>query len=128
MLLRRSRSGQATVEMALVLPVLLLVLFGIVESGRLVHAHLLLQHATREGVRLGITGATDLEIEQRVRYAAATLDQSRLSIFITPPQGQRHRGGDLTVVLNYTFVTVYPLIPGWPAPVPIRASLAMRMD
>lgn len=120
--------GQATVEMALVLPILLLVLMGIVEFGRLLHAQLQLQHAAREGVRLGITGAHNADIEQRVREAAPTLDPARLSVLITPPPDQRQRGASLTVTLDYTFVTVYPLVPGWPAPVPLRALLVMRMD
>lgn len=127
--MRRPNSrGQATVEMALVLPVLLLVLLGIVEFGRLLHAQLQLQHAAREGVRLGITGAPDADIEQRVLDAAPTLDPARLSVLIAPPADQRQRGASLTVTLEYTFVTVYPLIPGWPAPVPLRAFLVMRMD
>jgi hypothetical protein len=114
--------------MALVLPILLLLLFGIVEFGRLLHAQLQLQHAAREGARLGITGAPDADIEQRVFEAAPTLDPARLSVLIAPPPDQRQRGASLIVTLDYTFVTVYPLIPGWPAPVPLRAFLVMRMD
>ena len=43
--------GAVAVETALVLPILLLLIFGIIEFGRLYNAQLTLTHGAREGVR-----------------------------------------------------------------------------
>jgi hypothetical protein len=49
--------GQALTEMALVLPVFLLVLFGIIDGARLVYADATLSQAAREGARVGAVEA-----------------------------------------------------------------------
>ncbi|HEY7590571.1 MAG TPA: TadE family protein [Candidatus Limnocylindrales bacterium] len=50
---RRGERGQSLVELSLILPVLLLVLFGMMEFGFVFSHHLTLEYATREGARLG---------------------------------------------------------------------------
>ncbi|MGI6400044.1 MAG: TadE family protein [Bacillota bacterium] len=50
-------SGQALVEMALVLSMLLFLLTGIVEFGRVLSAQLVVSHASREGARIGVVGS-----------------------------------------------------------------------
>lgn len=61
---RRVRNGQSLVEFALVLPVFLLVLFGLIDVGRLVYMNSVLSQAAREGARVaaveaGWVGSTD---------------------------------------------------------------------
>jgi len=53
---RASRSGVVAVEAAVVLPVLLILMFGIWEVGRLVQVSQILNNAAREGARLGAGG------------------------------------------------------------------------
>jgi Flp pilus assembly protein TadG len=50
--------GQSLVEFALVLPVFLVILFGIVDAGRLVYMNSVLSQAAREGARLGSVEAS----------------------------------------------------------------------
>lgn len=50
-LLRRSERGSTAVEFALVLPVFLLLVFGVVEFGRVMWADNTLRHAVQEGAR-----------------------------------------------------------------------------
>lgn len=50
---RASGRGQSLVEFALVLPLMLLILFGMMEFGFVFSHHLTLEYATREGARLG---------------------------------------------------------------------------
>lgn len=51
---RRARErGQSLVEFSLMLPILLLILFGMMEFGFVFSHHLTLEYATREGARLG---------------------------------------------------------------------------
>jgi hypothetical protein len=72
--------GGAIVELALILPLLLVLVFGLIEFGRAYNAQITLTHATREGVRtLAITrdGAAAIEA---TKSAATSLDTSQLSV------------------------------------------------
>jgi Flp pilus assembly protein TadG len=56
--LLRERSGQSLVEFALVLPIFMLLLFGLIDGGRLVYQHSVLSQAAREGARLASVEAS----------------------------------------------------------------------
>jgi hypothetical protein len=64
--------GAAAVEMALVLPLLLLIVFGIIDFGFAFNAQISLTQATREGVRVGALGeapsVTLMETRMRESY------------------------------------------------------------
>jgi Flp pilus assembly protein TadG len=53
---QRHRRGAAIVETAVVLPFLLLLLFGVWEVGRLIHVSQIISNSAREGARLASTG------------------------------------------------------------------------
>ncbi len=53
---RRRFRGQGVVEFALILPVLLLVIFMIIELARVLHAYLVIENGARYGVRYAVTG------------------------------------------------------------------------
>ncbi len=55
---RRRHRGQALVEFALVLPIFVLILFGLIDVGRLVYLNSTLSQAAREGARLGSVEAS----------------------------------------------------------------------
>jgi hypothetical protein len=57
-LTRSSSRGQALVEFALVLPVFVLVLFGLIDAGRYVYMTSTLSQAAREGARLAAVEAS----------------------------------------------------------------------
>ena len=52
----RSHPGQGMVEFALALPILLMMVFGIIEFGRLLQAWLALENGARFAVRYAVTG------------------------------------------------------------------------
>lgn len=121
--------GQALLELALILPVLLLLVFGIIEFGRVFHAYLVVTQAAREGARVGVVGGTDSEITAAVEQAAAGLDKTRLQIEIAPPEGGRVRGDSLRVEVNYSVPLVVPLIAELaPNPFPVTAAATMRVE
>lgn len=52
---RHRHAGQTLAELALALPIFLLVVFGVFDAGRLVYTNSVLSQAAREGARLGAT-------------------------------------------------------------------------
>lgn len=55
-MVRRRQKGQGLTEFALILPILLLVLLGIIEAARIIWAYITIQNAAREAVRYAVTG------------------------------------------------------------------------
>ena len=74
------RTGTVTVEFALIAPVLLLVLMGIIEFGLLFQDLMLLKNAAREGARLGAIGGSTTAITSRVENATQDLVTEDLTI------------------------------------------------
>ena len=125
----RDRRGQALVELALALPLLLLVLMGTMECGRIFHAYLVITNASREGARAGVTGAPDSEIREKVKEAAASLGLTDAQISIAPDESVRERGVPLTVRVDYSLALVAPVLDGIVTnPYPLSATTTMRVE
>jgi Flp pilus assembly protein TadG len=67
------RQGQAIVEFAVVVPVLLALLLGVIEFGWLIKNNHSVANATREGARFAALGKTPTEVRTRVKFCAAPL-------------------------------------------------------
>ena len=68
---RRRESGQSMVELALVLPIFLMLIFGVFDLSRVVWANSALAHASREAARLAIVQeATDATTKDVIRARA----------------------------------------------------------
>ena len=68
------------VEMAILLPVLVILIFGLVTASRAYNAQITLTHATREGVRvLAVTG-DQAQAEAATVSAAVSLDPANLAV------------------------------------------------
>jgi Flp pilus assembly protein TadG len=98
--------GQAIVEFALVLPVLLATAFAMILVAELGVARLALQHATAEGARAGALTNDDEAIRQTLAAAVAPLPPDRIATAIQPPQSEAPRtvdprGSLLTVRATY---------------------------
>ena len=52
----KKQKGQGLTEFALILPLLLLLLLGIIEASRVIWAYITVQTAAREAVRYAVTG------------------------------------------------------------------------
>ncbi|NPV27636.1 MAG: pilus assembly protein [Firmicutes bacterium] len=125
----RQQRGQALVEVALVLPIFLLLIFGIIEFGRVLGAYLLITHASREGARAGAVGAADTDIANAVNNAVPTLDPGRVIIHISPDSTSRVRGAALTVRVDYSVPLYAPFITSiLTNPFPLSAQTTMRIE
>jgi len=127
-----SEQGQGLVELALVLPILLLLLFGIIEFGRVMGAGVIVTHSARDAARYGTVGATDSEIVERIRTktAASLYDPSaptdlQIEIFRTNVDGER----DIEVNVRYAVQLYMPIIPGLIGnPFIVEGSSLMRLE
>lgn len=102
----RRDAGQALVEFALVLPVLLAAAFAILLAAEIGVARLALQHAVSEGARAGALTNDDTEIRETVAAAVAPLAADRITTAIEPPGSEPPRTADprgslLTVRASY---------------------------
>lgn len=126
----KAEKGQSTVELALSLMILILLLFGIVDFGRVFYTYLALDHAGREGARAVAIGKTDTEIIAVINSQMAGLDTSKLQINIDPSENARIRGVDATVTLSYQMEIITPIIAQFfpQNPFPLNNTTVMRME
>lgn len=107
---RRSQSGAAAVEFALILPFLLALLLGVVDLGLAVYTQSVLYHASREGARSGVV----LALQRPSSQSIASVVQDRLTaslgtvnkfgtLSFTPPAACVNASDMLTVRLSYSF-------------------------
>jgi Flp pilus assembly protein TadG len=100
----RREQGQSMVEAAVVLPVMLLVLFAIVQFGITFNNYLTLTDAARAGARRAAVSreATDpvAATVSEVRASASDLNQSNLHVSVT---SNWTPGGDVTVTATYPY-------------------------
>jgi len=107
---RVNQKGVASVEFAVVLPLLMLLICGSIEFGVLFYNKQVVINASREAVRAGITGVGNAAMEQivtdycgnRLIGLKNAITSDMLSVVVTPPDAQN----DLivTVSLNYDFM------------------------
>ena len=70
----KNEKGAAAVEFALLLPLLVLILMGILVFGLVLHNYLEITHAAREGVRWASLRSSFAEVEAKVQAAAPGID------------------------------------------------------
>ncbi len=69
----KQEKGAAAVELALVMPIILTLLFGIIEFGRAYNASIVVTHSAREAVRKVALGATDEQARIAGELAGSSL-------------------------------------------------------
>jgi hypothetical protein len=128
--------GQAIVEFAVVLPILLLLSIGLINLGLLTYAQLELGHAAWEGARAGATilepNSGDEEITGAVLSALTIVDPAGLDVEIDPAASEwprtepwpLPRGHPLAVRLRYSFPLMLPFAPE----VHLQAQAVSRME
>jgi Flp pilus assembly protein TadG len=109
--------GAAAVEMALVMPLLVSLLLGIIDMGRLFNAEIQLSQAAREGARIASLGppSTQSDAEGRAKAAApapgfggdGSISATASMCPTNPPAGSNG-----TVTVTYPFTFYLPFLSG----------------
>jgi Flp pilus assembly protein TadG len=104
--LRHDEKGQTATELALVLPVLCVLLFGVIQFGILYNNYITLTDAARAGARKAAVSRQEADpagvTEAKVRAAAEGLDQDKLVVAVTTVGGWEH-GADVKVTASYPY-------------------------
>ncbi|OKI40370.1 hypothetical protein A6A27_39725 [Micromonospora sp. CB01531] len=98
--------GAAAVEFALLLPVVLLVVFAIIDFGRMLNAQIVISQAAREGARAAALIDTSAG---RARVAEATGNSPLVTPTIRGCPGAPVSGDDASAEVRYTFSYITPL-------------------
>ena len=100
--------GQTLVEFAIVIPLLLMVMMAIYQFGVVYNNWVTLTDAARAGARQaavsrGLADPNGTAVS-RVKASATDLDQSKLVVNVTPPDGSGWtQGADATVQASYPY-------------------------
>lgn len=110
----RSERGAAAVEFAIILPVLLLVIAGIVDFGRAYFTQIELTNAAREGARaavmlpLGSTPAPATEVPARVAAALPGVDDAVVTATYCPAVRSPSARATVTVARPFHWILLSP--------------------
>lgn len=125
--------GAAAVEFAILLPLLMLILFGIIEFGLVLYNQEVITNASREGARFGIVigpRPTTGQIQGVVTnyLTNAGLNSGNASINVAGAQGAS--GSDLTVavVYPYTFLVLPNFAAGLSNNLNLNATTVMKLE
>lgn len=125
---RKRRVGAAVVEFAIVAPVFMLLVFGMIEYGRMVMVQQMLTNAAREGARKAVLeGATEDAVETIVReYLESgniSVEDSEIGVSFDP--GNNRAAVSISVPFTRVSWLPTPLYLGGRA---LNASSTMRLE
>jgi Flp pilus assembly protein TadG len=127
---QRDQDGAAAVEFALLLPLLVLLLFGLIQFGIAFNTKIQATNAAREGARMAVVGIDNwadvgggLPFWQAVQQNAGVGDIDNCVLDTTDVVG-----GTLTVTFDYPLDLVIPFMPNPPSWQTGRAQATMRIE
>jgi Flp pilus assembly protein TadG len=127
-----SQRAQALIEMAIVLPVFLMLVLGIVDFGMALRSYITVTNSSREGARYAIvcpSTTSDDPIKNRVAdYSNGLVKTDDVSVTWQTPT-ERCKSGNYVKVqaaTDYTYIT--PLGSLLPGPLHLSASATMRAE
>lgn len=125
----RNEKGQSMVETALLLPILLLVLVGMFDFGKIFYEYTHLHLAAQETVRVGGLGGSDAEMVAFAKNYVHIEDPNQLQIDISPQDYTRKSGDYLTIKLEYPVNYMTPFISNFlPSSFMIHTESTIRVE
>ena len=126
--IKKREEGQAMVEFALVLPVLLILLCGIIDFGWLYYNQITLNNAAREGARYAVIhydAATDWKDSAESRMMASMVGVEHAVALVSDPVEQQITA---TVTANTPILTGFTSTILGKRAVELHASCTMRLE
>lgn len=121
---RAGARGQSTVELALLLPVVVLLLLAVLQVGLLARDIVLVTHAAREGARAAATDSR-AGAARVAALAASGLDGERLAVTTA---GRAGPGSRVTVVVTFRAPTRVPVVGALLGDRSVQAEATMRVE
>lgn len=120
-----SQRGQSTAELAVLLPLIVILLFAVVQVGVVARDRVALQQAARSAARHVAVDPGEAEALVGARLGAPGLAPDRLSVELT---GGRKAGDLLTVEVGYRSRTDVPLVGRLVGDRRLRAVAVVRVE
>lgn len=114
---KNPRSGAALVEMAIVLPIFLMVSLGIIEFGRGLMVANMVTNAAREGARMAVLdGSSNTQVQQAVvdfltASTGVKAGDISVAITITPAAGNPNPANQCSAAMARDLITIQVQIP-----------------
>lgn len=130
----RDNKGQALVEMAMVLPIFILLLLGIMEFGRLFSGYMELQNLARDTVRHAAVNTamkTVDDVKPWIEDRLITLNKAKLTITFDRPDVtvNTKKEEHVTITLEYEMDILTPIISSILGnPYTLRSEMVMRSE
>ncbi len=125
----KNEKGQSLVEFALVIPLLMLILMAIIEFGLMFNSYITISNASREGARLASLGGSDAAVIERVELVSHNIDISSITVTIAPGASGRVTGEMVTVLVEYDYEMLSPIISNILSPlINIESETIMRVE
>jgi len=122
--------GQSSLEFALVVPFIVLIILTVSHIGLMVYQKNVLEQAAREGARVVATTNSNTEACRAVRQVCSGLEQDRLGIDIDPGNKNSRKVGDMiTITLSYKcsgIVRIMQVLMGKDMFLKVRSNMRME--
>lgn len=132
---RQKKRGQSLVEFALVGPMFLLLLFALVEGGRLIYTYNAVNHAAQEAARHGVLASTGSVAEVRAKAVDAgdplSIDSGQVSVEVNNGStsfGDRDIGDRLAVTVGHDFTPVVAMVFGSSAAIHVSGTSELMVE
>ena len=125
----RRQDGAAAVEFALLLPLLVLLLFGFIQFGIAFNTRIQATNAAREAARLAVVGIDDFDNIGGTQFWDIVRDKAGVgSISNCTFDTEDVVGGELTVTFDFPIDLAIPFLPGPSSLQTATARASMRIE
>jgi Flp pilus assembly protein TadG len=124
---RRASRGQSLVEVAFVLPVLLLILMGIFDFGRAIFAYNAIANAAREAARVAIVDQNNALVVAEGKRAAIGLDPVKVDVTFPAPSCAKI-GCTATVTVQTQWQPITPIIGSIFSAIDLESTTSMPVE
>lgn len=135
---RRRQRGAVAVEAAIILPVLILLVFGIMDFGWMINRDTMVNNASREGAREGALNPDEADIRSVVLSSLSTLPPSDVTVAISCRTADGSAcstfaadaasGGTVVVRVDYEHTWITPFASLFGSTIALSKTTEMRIE